>query len=85
MENFTAKDISLIVKSCKDSGVRSLKVGGLELSFDAPEEETHQLVETDQREAIINQSIEEDADLKDLEMQSLMISDPEEYERQMRG
>lgn len=91
MQEFTAKDISLIVKSCKDSGVSSLEVGGLKLSFEG--EHTESLDEHISQELIIpegnqtqllEKNIEEDADLRELELQNLMISDPMAYEKHMR-
>ena len=95
MENFTAKDISVIIKACKDSGVSSLNCGGLKLSFqlEAPVEEPEpiqgglhlatDLVEDDSEEFKERQA-EDDAELRDLELQNLMMSDPVGFEQHMR-
>ena len=91
MEQFTAKDISVIIKSCKDSGVRSLDYGGLKLSFE-PEESTTipnqglhlaPLIEGNEQE-LFGKEVEDDPELRDLELQNLMISDPVGYEKHMR-
>ncbi len=95
MENFTAKDISAILKACKDSGVNSFECGGLKLSFhsEAPVEEPQpiqgglhlatDLVEEDSKEFMERQS-EDDTELRDLELQNLMMSDPVGFEQHMR-
>lgn len=95
MENFTAKDISVIIKACKDSGVSSLDCGGLKLSFqsEAPVVEPEpiqgglhlatNLVEDDSEEVQERQA-EDDAELRDLELQNLMMSDPVGFEQHMR-
>ena len=87
--NFTAKDISVIIKACKSSGVKSLNYNGLDLSFDilgdAPEVIT-MLASDSQKIENNHQEIEEDEsqELRDLELQNLMISDPVAYEKHMR-
>lgn len=94
MENFTAKDISTIIKACKDSGVSSLDCGGLKLSFhqvvepepepDPAQDNLHlaPVGEVDEEEA--ERQAYGDDELRDLELQNLLMSDPVGYEQQMR-
>ncbi len=94
MEHFTAKDISVIIKACKDSGVSSLDCGGLKLSFHveepAAEREPFQgdFLATDLDEGdpkyLAERQADEDQELRDLELQNLMISDPVGFEQHMR-
>ena len=90
MENFTAKDISTIIKSCKDSGVTSLECGGLKLSFDPVDPDPMQVglqlapaLEGNEKE-LLERQVEDDNELRDLELQNLMIDDPVGYEKHMR-
>jgi hypothetical protein len=89
MENFTAKDISVIIKSCKDAGVNWLDYGGLKLSFRSDEPTVVPTpmitpVPNEGSEESDNTDFEDNQELKDLELQNLMISDPVEYEKYMR-
>jgi hypothetical protein len=93
VENFTAKDISTIIKACKDSGVRSLDCGGLKLSFEPEEREIAPMAGAHQEELIVGPqesmperelSSEDEEELNELELQNLMISDPVGYENLMR-
>jgi len=95
MENFTAKDISVIIKACKDSGVSSLDCGGLKLSFHVEEPATEPEpiqgdsyfpVDPDQGDPkeLAEKQAEENQELRDLELQNLMISDPVAFEQHMR-
>ena len=94
MEHFTAKDISVIIKACKDSGVSSLDCGGLKLSFHAeesaaePEPIQGQFFnggsdEVDHKK-LSEMRADENQELQDLELQNLMISDPVAFEQHMR-
>ena len=93
MENFTAKDISTIIKSCKDSGVRSLDYGGLKLSFEAEERSPEAIQgglqlapypESNEKELLEERQIEDNDALRELELQDLMMTDPVGYEKHMR-
>ncbi len=92
MENFTAKDISVIIKSCKDSGVSSLDYGGLKLSFRSEEPEAESEpdlpilspIDIAEDEGLADRQVEENQELRDLELQNLMISDPVGFEQHMR-
>ena len=91
MVNFTAKEISSIIRSCRDTGVREFCCGDLKLSFHAAASETvataPTLIETGlptNAIANINEEIDSDADLHEIEMQTLMIQDPLAYEKAMR-
>ena len=94
MNKFTAKEISLIIRSCKDSGVSSFECGGLKLSFEPAGQTIEQIadygpsdehipVSTPEHD-LISQKIEEDDDLRELDLQNLMIEDPTAYEKLMR-
>ena len=94
MENFTAKDISTIIKACQNSGVSSLDCGGLKLSFHISEPELDpapiqgglqlaQLPDDNEKE-LLDRQIEENEELRELQLQTMMIEDPEAYEQHMR-
>jgi hypothetical protein len=88
VENFTAKDISTIIRACRDTGVRSLDCGGLKLQFH--EEAPAQVLEPVNNAPyaadmeVEEISVEDDEDLRELELQNMMLSDPVAYEKHMR-
>jgi len=94
MEHFTAKDISVIIKACKDSGVSSLDCGGLKLSFHVEEpaadpepfQGDSKFTDLDEGdpEDLAERHAEENQELRDLELQNLMISDPVAFEQHMK-
>jgi len=91
MVNFTAKEISSIIRSCRDTGVKEFCCGELKLSFHDAASVNHtsapNLIETglpQEAQANIEQDIETDGDLRDIELQTLMINDPLAYEKAMR-
>jgi hypothetical protein len=88
MQELSAKDISSIIKSCKDSGIKSLDYGGLKLSFEGQPLDPHDDIQLDNAQGnqshLLEKEIEEDSDLRELELQNLMISDPVAYEKHMR-
>jgi len=92
VENFTAKDISAIIDSCKGSGIRTLEYEGLKLTFES-EPETVPYREPafvdlpqqgNEKELLEERQVEDDEELRDLELQNLMMSDPIGYEKHMR-
>ena len=87
LNKFTAKEISTILRSCKESGVTNFKCGGLELSFEPAVVESHvveEVYEDPRQDQAVHQEIEDDDDLRALDLQNLMISDPIAYEKHMR-
>ena len=92
LHKFTAKEISSIIRSCKDSGVTSFECGGLKLSFepvvvakdDFGLSDEHVMPTNTAEHDLISQKLEEDDDLRELDLQNLMIDDPIAYEKHMR-
>lgn len=93
MENFTAKDISTIIRSCKGTGVTSLDCGGLKLTFE-PQDTGPDIIQHselagfipsgNETELLEEREVEDDDELRELELQNMMISDPVGFEKHMR-
>jgi hypothetical protein len=93
-DKFTAKEISVIVKACKESKVSKISYQGLLIEYfddnrispDSISEplEVQPLVLPDTQNASPH-SIQQNLDaLDELELENLMIDDPLEYEKRMR-
>ena len=91
MSDFTAKDISTIIRACRDSGVKEFSLGDIKLSFhsavSASPEIAPDLIDTGLSQEVqtkIESEFDSDEDLREIALQDLMISDPEAYEKAMR-
>ena len=93
MENFTAKDISTIIRACKDTGLTSLDCGGLKLSFNTEYQEAAPIsgglqlapfLVGNEKELLEDREVEDNDELRQLELQDMMISDPVGFEKHMR-
>ena len=89
--DFTAKEISTIIRSCRDTGVREFSCGELKLTFTSTENASPQIAQTligtglsQEVHQTIENEIDLDEDLQEIELQTLMIEDPMAYERAMR-
>lgn len=82
----TPKEIAQIIKACKNAGINEFRLGDLYLKFQgttAPQatptlSEADKLVELERR-------IAEDEDLKQLQLQNMMMEDPLAYEELRSG
>ncbi len=96
MENFTAKDISTIIRACNGSGVTSLVCGGLNLTFE-PKDTGPDIIQGqdfqvstfttgngNERELLEDREVEDNMELRELELQNMMMDDPVGYENHMR-
>lgn len=87
------EDVVKLLEACKNAGVERIKWERLEITFSPPQAGTTATVMAElpmvnpSRESIerkIEQEIEDDPDLSDLELQTLMINDPEAFEDYLR-
>lgn len=82
----TPKEIAQLIKACKNAGITEFRLGDLYLKFSieptapqaTPLTEADKLVELERR-------IAEDEDLKQLQLQNLMMEDPLAYEELRSG
>lgn len=79
-KSLSANDICRIIKTCKDSGVRTLEVGELKLSFDALNPVVNNNF-NEENETLTSDGIAvTEKTIDDTEDTLLMVDDPEEYE-----
>jgi len=93
MENFTAKDISTIIRACNGSGVTSLVCGGLNLTFE-PKDTGPDIIHNSDLSGFIpsgnetdlleDREVEDNMELRELELQNMMMDDPVGFEKHMR-
>lgn len=94
-DKFTAKEISVIVKVCKECKVSKITYQGLVIEyFDdnriSPDSmsvviEDPQLISSDAQNASPHSIQQNHEALEELELENLMLEDPLEYERRMRN
>lgn len=79
---FTASDIAKILKQCRETGVKTIKIGDIEIEFN--QQFTSFETPSKIKPKWIDESIEETQkrlDEEQLELQDLAILDPVEWER----
>lgn len=77
-----AKEISMILKSCKDLNLSKLKIGELEISFQSDsikEPIVSQISNVDVSSQI--EEYDEDALENEMQQENLILSDPEEWQK----
>lgn len=78
------EDIVKLLSACKNAGVSRVKWEKLDISFHPASELPKSNPSRIAIENQIEQEIEDDPDLNDLELQTLMINDPEAFEDYLR-
>jgi len=86
----TLEDVEKVIEACKNAGVSRIKWDKLEITFH-PQADKAEPTATGKAELpkekisrAIEREIETDPDLNDLELQTLMISDPQAFEEYLR-
>lgn len=82
-ERIPTADIVTILQTCKNTGVSQFTLGDLQISF-TPREAASRPPSPEDFELETQRRLDEDEDLEALEMQNLLITDPEAYEDRMR-
>lgn len=76
-------DIVTILETCKNTGVAIFELGDLKVSF-LPQAASRTTMTPEDPEVENQRRLLEDEDLEALELQNLMIEDPEAYEDRIR-
>jgi hypothetical protein len=82
------EEVVKLLEACKNAGVSRIKWEKLDITFDPSASATAPaqaaLPKSNPNRDQIEREIEEDPDLSDLELQTLMINDPEAFEDYLR-